>query len=87
MDIRVGDVVRLKKQHPCGSREWQIERVGADFRMKCLGCMREVMIPRDKLEKRVRRIIRDGQEINPNAPAAMPAGETSGSVSAGKEQP
>lgn len=84
MDIRVGDGVRLKKQHPCGSREWLIERVGVDFRMKCQGCQRQVMIPREKLEKRVRRIIRDGQEINPNAPAKQPA---SSSASIGKEQP
>lgn len=68
MEIYVGDLVRLKKEHPCGSREWLVLRTGADFRIKCQGCGHEVMLPREKLEKRVRRIIRDGVEINPNAP-------------------
>ena len=38
MDIRVGDVITLKKQHPCGSKEWEVLRIGADFRLKCKGC-------------------------------------------------
>ena len=50
----VGDVVRLKKQHPCGSDRWQITRTGIDFGLKCLGCGRRVMIPRPKFEKSVR---------------------------------
>lgn len=72
MDIRVGDVVRLKKPHPCGSRQWLVLRTGADFRIRCQGCSREVMVSREKLEKKVRRIIRGGMEINPNAPAGLP---------------
>ena len=47
----VGDVVRLKKQHPCGSSEWEILRVGADFRLKCMGCGHQVMIARKLVEK------------------------------------
>ena len=47
----VGDVVRLKKQHPCGSSEWEILRVGADFRLKCLGCGHQIMIARKLVEK------------------------------------
>ena len=42
----VGDVVTLKKPHPCGSKEWEILRVGADFRLKCLGCGHQIMIAR-----------------------------------------
>ena len=42
----VGDIVKLKKQHPCGSNEWEILRVGADFRLKCLGCGHQVMVTR-----------------------------------------
>ena len=38
MDIQVGDIVTLKKEHPCGSKEWEVLRIGADFRLKCLGC-------------------------------------------------
>ena len=47
----VGDVVTLKKPHPCGSKEWEILRVGADFRLKCLGCGHQIMIARRIVEK------------------------------------
>ncbi len=56
MDINVGDIVKLKKQHPCGSFEWEVLRSGADFRLKCTGCGHQVMVPRTKLEKSVREI-------------------------------
>ena len=46
MDYEVGDIVKLKKQHPCGSKEWRILRVGADFRLECMGCSHQIMIPR-----------------------------------------
>lgn len=54
----VGDVVRMKKAHPCGTDTWEILRVGMDFRLKCLGCGHMVMLPRPKFEKSVRAIIR-----------------------------
>ena len=57
MDINVGDVSKLKKQHPCGSREWEVLRVGADFRLKCLGCGHQIMIARKLLEKNVKEIV------------------------------
>ena len=47
----VGDIVKLKKQHPCGSHEWEILRVGADFRLKCTGCGHQIMIARKQVEK------------------------------------
>ena len=56
MEINVGDIVKLKKQHPCGSFEWEMLRSGADFRLKCTGCGHQVMVPRTKLEKSVREI-------------------------------
>ena len=56
MDIQVGDIVKLKKQHPCGSHEWEVLRVGADFRLKCTGCGHQIMIPLKQLEKSVREI-------------------------------
>lgn len=59
----VGDVVELRKQHPCGSKQWEVTRVGADFRMKCLGCQHQVMLPRPKFEKSVKKIIKSmGEE-------------------------
>ncbi|MDO4513857.1 MAG: DUF951 domain-containing protein [Lachnospiraceae bacterium] len=56
MDINVGDIVKLKKQHPCGSKEWEVLRVGADFRLKCCGCEHQIMIPRRQIEKNIREI-------------------------------
>ena len=50
----VGDIVKLKKQHPCGSQEWEILRVGADFRLKCMGCDHQIMIAR-KLSKKMKQ--------------------------------
>jgi len=56
MVYEVGDIVRLKKKHPCGSYEWEIQRVGADFRLKCLGCGHEVMVPRKLVEKNTKNL-------------------------------
>lgn len=56
MDINVGDIVKLKKGHPCGSHEWEVLRIGADFRIKCTGCGHQVMLPRTQLEKSVKEI-------------------------------
>ena len=56
MDIQVGNIVKLKKQHPCGSYEWEVLRIGADFRIKCKGCEHQIMIPRKTLEKSVKEI-------------------------------
>ena len=54
MEYEVGDIVKLKKPHPCGSQEWEILRVGADFRLKCLGCGHMVMVTRRLVEKNTR---------------------------------
>ncbi|MDE6750605.1 MAG: DUF951 domain-containing protein [Lachnospiraceae bacterium] len=56
VDIQVGDVVKLKKQHPCGSKEWEVLRIGADFRLKCQGCSHQIMIARRLVEKNIREI-------------------------------
>ena len=61
MNIQVGDVLELKKLHPCGSREWKVLRVGMVFKLKCLGCGHEVMTPRAKAEKSVKKIRREEQ--------------------------
>ena len=55
MDIRVGDTLELKKQHPCGSRSWLVLRVGMDFKLRCCGCGHELMIPRSKAEKSIKK--------------------------------
>lgn len=56
MDYAVGDIVKLKKKHPCGSFEWEVLRVGADFRLKCLGCGHQIMIARKLVEKNTKAI-------------------------------
>ncbi len=56
MDINIGDILTLKKVHPCGSYEWEVLRTGIDFRLKCQGCSHMVMIPRVKLEKNIKKI-------------------------------
>lgn len=56
MDIQVGDILEMKKSHPCGSQEWMVLRVGMDFKLRCTGCGREMMIPRSKAERSVKQI-------------------------------
>ena len=57
MDIKVGDILQMKKPHPCGSREWTTLRVGMDFKLRCRGCGHEVMLPRSKAEKNIKNIL------------------------------
>ena len=58
MDIHVGDVLELKKEHHCGSRRWLVLRVGMDFKLRCEGCGHELMLPRSKAEKSIKRVLR-----------------------------
>lgn len=58
MDIRLHDILTMKKQHPCGSNAWEVLRTGADFRLKCTGCGHEVMLPRSKAEKNIKSVSR-----------------------------
>lgn len=55
MEYRIGDIVVMKKGHPCGQNEWEILRVGMDFRIRCRGCQRMVLLPRKKFEKNVKK--------------------------------
>lgn len=59
MDLRIGDIVELKKQHPCGSSQWEIFRIGMDIKLRCRGCGHELMLPRSKVEKSIKRLIRE----------------------------
>lgn len=58
MDVKVGDTLEMKKQHPCGAKSFTVLRSGIDFKLKCTGCGREVMVPRIKAEKNIKKIIR-----------------------------
>lgn len=57
MDYYIGDIVETKKQHPCGSKNWEITRVGVDFKLKCLGCGHVVMLDREKAIKSIKKKI------------------------------
>jgi hypothetical protein len=61
MEIRLGDIVRLKKKHPCGSDQWRVVRLGADIGIKCLGCQRRVLLERAVFERRVKEFISRGE--------------------------
>ena len=54
----VGDIITMKKPHPCGSKDWEVLRVGADFRLKCAGCGRQIMVARRLVEKNTRNIVK-----------------------------
>ena len=59
-DLRLGDVVHLRKPHPCGGSDWEVVRLGADIRIRCLGCDRLVMLTRSELVKRTKRVSSKG---------------------------
>ena len=62
MDVRLGDILEMKKPHPCGNKEWLVLRVGMDFRLRCQGCGHEVMLPRSKAEKNIKKILRKEEQ-------------------------
>lgn len=57
MDLQLHDILELKKEHPCGSRNWEVLRVGMDIKLRCLGCGHEIMQPRRNIEKMVKHIV------------------------------
>ena len=56
MDVQVGDTLHMKKPHPCGSDAFAVLRVGMDFRLRCIGCGRELLTPREKIEKKIVKV-------------------------------
>jgi hypothetical protein len=61
MEIRLGDIVCLKKKHPCGGYEWQVVRLGADIGIKCLQCQHRVLLGRSTLERRIKAFVSRGE--------------------------
>lgn len=57
MEFEVGQLIRMKKPHPCGENCWEIVRTGMDFRLRCTGCKRQVMVPRKLVEKRFKEFL------------------------------
>lgn len=64
MDLQVKDIIETKKTHPCGNSRFEVMRTGMDFRIKCLKCEKQIWITRQNLEKRIKKTIRDGEEIH-----------------------
>jgi hypothetical protein len=64
MEVELGDIVRLRKKHPCGGDEWQVLRVGADIRVKCLKCQRQVLLERGVFERQIKAFVSKGQSAN-----------------------
>lgn len=64
MNVQVGDLLQMKKEHPCGNKEFLLLRVGMDFRIRCTKCGREVMVPRSKAEKNIKKVFRDGKQVD-----------------------
>lgn len=63
MNINVGDVIKMKKKHPCGCFDFKVVRIGMDFKIRCLECGREIMLPRKAVEKSIKKIIESNGEI------------------------
>ncbi len=59
MDVRLNDILEMKKKHPCGNSKFLVLRIGMDFRIRCIQCQREVMLPRSACEKNIKKIIRE----------------------------
>ena len=57
MNVKLGDILVMKKAHPCGEKRWLVLRTGADFRLRCMGCGHEIMTPRFKAEKNIKEIL------------------------------
>ena len=57
MDVNVGDILLMKKQHPCGGKRFEVLRIGMDFKIRCITCGREVMVPRSKAERNIKKIV------------------------------
>lgn len=57
IDYKLGDIIVMKKQHPCGTNEWEIVRIGTDIKIKCLNCNRTIMLPRVEFNKKIKKVI------------------------------
>ena len=75
VEVHLGDVVRLRKVHPCGSFEWRVVRLGADIGLKCLLCGRRVLLPRSTFERRLKAFVeRASHSGSENSPAPQASG-------------
>lgn len=71
MDLRIGDVLRLRRRHPCGSIDWDVVRLGADIGLECKKCRHKVLIDRPTLQRRILSVIERGAPVDPAIEAAL----------------
>lgn len=71
MDLRMGDVVRLRKKHPCGGFDWEIVRLGGDIGLRCLLCQRRIILERPVLRRRIRQFVSRGEALSPEMKRAL----------------
>lgn len=71
MDLRMGDVVRLRKKHPCGGFDWEIVRLGGDIGLRCLMCSRRIILERPVLRRRMRQFVSRGEPPGPEVTRAL----------------
>mgnify|MGYP000911678801 FL=1 len=62
MDVKVGDILLMRKPHPCGTKQFSVLRIGMDFRLKCEGCGHEILAPRLKIERHIKKIVREEEQ-------------------------
>ena len=82
LDLRVGDVLRMRRKHPCGSFEWNVVRVGADIGLVCRNCGRRILMDRPTVRRRARELVQRGEPVDPavwraieGAPEEPPSGD------------
>jgi hypothetical protein len=71
LDLRMGDVLRMRRKHPCGSLEWEVVRVGADIGLRCHGCGRRVLMDRATLRRRAKALVERGAPVDPAIERAL----------------
>ncbi len=71
LDLRMGDVLRLRKPHPCGGFQWEVVRLGADIGLRCLTCRRRVLLSRDTVRRRARELVKRGDPPDPDVERAL----------------
>jgi len=72
-DVHVGDIVMLRKPHPCGSYEWEVVRIGTDIGLKCCKCGRRVLLPRSKFNKRMKKFVSRAQSVSAEEQSPFPS--------------
>lgn len=86
LDLRVGDVLRMRRPHPCGGLDWEVVRVGADIGLVCTNCHRRVLMQRDVVRRRARALVERGAPVDPAVWRALEGSESSSPSDIGQRE-